>query len=69
MLNPKPMLRGHAPTRVRPALPPPVQCNSCWIFAAVAAMESAAAISTGKVQPLSQQQIMACAGTTCSNTG
>jgi len=39
------------------------QCGSCWAFAAIAALESAAAIKGGGAVPdLSEQQLVDCAG-------
>jgi len=38
------------------------QCGSCWAFAALAALESAAAIKGGAVPDLSEQQLVDCAG-------
>ncbi|CAK1542513.1 unnamed protein product [Leptosia nina] len=37
-------------------------CGACWAFSTVGAMEAMAAISTGKFQPLSVQEVIDCAG-------
>jgi len=36
------------------------QCDSGWAFAAVGALESANAIATGTLKPLSKQQLIDC---------
>jgi len=38
------------------------QCGSCWVFAAIAALESASAISGHALSDLSEQQLVDCAG-------
>merc|ERR1719468_1253439 len=45
------------------------QCGSCWDFAAIASIESRVKISTGKLQSLSEQQVLDCAGAGSCNGG
>ena len=46
-------------------------CGSCWAFATTEAIESAAAIATGKLQVLAPQQLVSCAPNPndCGGTG
>jgi len=37
-------------------------CGSCWAFSTIGAVESVAAIKTGKLQTASEQQLVDCAG-------
>jgi cathepsin F len=51
--------RTHSPPVINP-IQNQGQCGSCWTFSTIAVIESAYAIKTGKLQKLSEQEIVDC---------